>query len=327
MQGILPFVVRRLMWAPFVLLAVSLATFALGRFGPGDPVEIVQGQYHKPEVVERIRHERGLDDPFFVQYGRYMWDVLHGDLGTSFTYQGSDVEDIIFDKMWITIQYNLVVLVIIFAIGIPVGIWAALRQGTWQDPLTIGVFLLFRSVPVLVIIPILQFILALKLGWLPSSGWVERDILGMKIGIFDKRIIMPILALFLPGIAAVARLMRAQTLEVLDEDFVRTARAKGLREVVVVSRHVARNALLPMTTIVGFALVGLLGGSLFVETLFGIPGIGQFTWQAVGNRDYDVIMAVTLITATAFIVANLVTDIAYGFIDPRVRLGGGGPRY
>jgi len=306
---------------------VSLATFALGRFGPGDPVEILQGQYHDPEVVERIRHERGLDDPFFVQYGRYMRDVLHGDLGTSVAPLGRPVEDIIFDKMWITIQYNLVALVIIFAIGIPVGIWAALRQGTWQDPLTIGFFLFFRSVPVLVTIPILQFIFALKLGWLPSGGWVERDILFLKIGILDKRIIMPILALSLPGIAAVARLMRAQTLEVLDEDFVRTARAKGLREFVVISRHVARNALLPMTTIVGFALVGLLGGSLFVETLFGIPGIGQFTWQAVGNRDYDVIMAVTLITATAFIVANLVTDITYGFIDPRVRLGGGGPRY
>ena len=327
MQGILPFVVRRLMWAPFVLLAVSLATFALGRFGPGDPVEILQGQYHDPAVVERIRHERGLDDPFFVQYGRYMRDVLQGDLGTSVAPLGRPVEDIIFDKMWITIQYNVVALFIIFAIGIPVGIWAALRQGTWQDPLTIGFFLFFRSVPVLVTIPILQFIFALKLGWLPSGGWVERDILGMKIGILDKRIIMPILALSLPGIAGVARLMRAQTLEVLDEDFVRTARAKGLREVVVISRHVARNALLPMTTIVGFALVGLLGGSLFVETLFGIPGIGQFTWQAVGNRDYDVIMAVTLITATAFIVANLVTDITYGFIDPRVRLGGGGPRY
>jgi peptide/nickel transport system permease protein len=327
MQGILPFVVRRLVWAPFVLLAVSLATFALGRFGPGDPVATLQGQYHNPEVVERIRHERGLDDPFFVQYGRYMWDALHGDLGTSFTYLGVPVKDIIFDKMWITIQYNLVALVIIFAIGIPAGIWAALRQGTWQDPLTISVFLFFRSVPVLVTIPILQFIFALKLGWLPSGGWVERDILGMKIGILDKRIIMPILALSLPGIAAVARLMRAQTLEVLDEDYVRTARAKGLREVVVISRHVARNALLPMTTIVGFALVGLLGGSLFVEALFGIPGIGQFTWEAVGHQDYDVIMAVTLITATVFIVANLVTDIAYGFIDPRVRLGGGGPRY
>jgi len=327
MQGILPFVVRRLMWAPFVLVAVSLATFALGRFGPGDPVEILQGQYHDPAVVERIRHERGLDDPFFVQYGRYMRDVLQGDLGTSVAPLGRPVEDIIFDKMWITIQYNVVALFIIFAIGIPVGIWAALRQGTWQDPLTIGFFLFFRSVPVLVTIPILQFIFALKLGWLPSGGWVERDFLFLKIGILDKRIIMPILALSLPGIAAVARLMRAQTLEVLDEDFVRTARAKGLREFVVISRHVARNALLPMTTIVGFALVGLLGGSLFVETLFGIPGIGQFTWQAVGNRDYDVIMAVTLITATAFIVANLVTDITYGFIDPRVRLGGGGSRY
>ncbi len=327
MQGILPFVVRRLMWAPFVLVAVSLATFALGRFGPGDPVEILQGQYHDPAVVERIRHERGLDDPFFVQYGRYMRDVLQGDLGTSVAPLGRPVEDIIFDKMWITIQYNVVALFIIFAIGIPVGIWAALRQGTWQDPLTIGFFLFFRSVPVLVTIPILQFIFALKLGWLPSGGWVERDFLFLKIGILDKRIVMPILALSLPGIAAVARLMRAQTLEVLDEDFVRTARAKGLREFVVISRHVARNALLPMTTIVGFALVGLLGGSLFVETLFGIPGIGQFTWQAVGNRDYDVIMAVTLITATAFIVANLVTDITYGFIDPRVRLGGGGPRY
>jgi len=327
MQGILPFVMRRLVWAPFVLLVVSLATFALGRFGPGDPVEILEGQYHNPEVVERIRHERGLDDPFFVQYGRYMWDVLHGDLGTSFTYMGVPVEDIIFDKMWITIQYNLVALLIIFAIGIPAGIWAALRQGTWQDPLTIGVFLFFTSVPVLVTVPVLQFMFALKLGWLPSSGWVERDILGLKLGILDKRIIMPILALSLPGIAGVARLMRAQTLEVLDEDFVRTARAKGLREVVVISRHVARNALLPMTTIVGFALVGLLGGSLFVETLFGIPGIGQFTWKAVFNSDYDVIMAVTLITATAFIVANLVTDIVYGFVDPRVRFGGGGPRY
>ena len=323
MQGVLPFVVRRLLWAPFVLLAVSLATFALGRFGPGDPVEILQGQYNNPEVVERIRQQRGLDDPFFTQYGRYMWDALHGDLGTSVTYQGTPVRDIIFDKFWVTIQYNLIVLVIIFAIGIPVGIWAALRQGTWQDPFTISVFLFFQSIPVLVTIPILQFILAVKLGWLPSSGWVEKDIFGLKVGIFDKRIIMPVLAMSLPGIAGIARLMRSQTLEVLDQDFVRTARAKGLQEFVVVTQHVARNALLPMTTMVGFALVSLLGGSLFVETLFGIPGIGQFIWKAVFNRDYDVIMAVTLIVATAFIVANLITDIAYSFIDPRVRLQGG----
>jgi ABC-type dipeptide/oligopeptide/nickel transport system permease component len=307
-----------------VLLAVTLATFALGRFGPGDPIEILQGQYNNPEVVARIREERGLDDPFLQQYGGYMWDALHGELGTSYTYAGVPVEDIIFEKMWVTIQYNLLALIIIFAIGLPAGIWAALRRGTFQDPLTISLLLLFRSLPVLVTIPILQYVLAVKLGWLPSSGWVERDILGLKIGIFDKRIIMPLLVLSLPGIAAVARLMRAQTLEVLDQDFVRTARAKGLREFVVVSRHVARNALLPMTTIVGFALVGLLGGSIFVETLLGIPGIGRFVWEAVGNRDYDVMMAITLVTSTAFIAANLLTDIAYGFIDPRVRLGGPG---
>ena len=323
MQGIVPFIARRLMWAPFVLLAVSLATFALGRFGPGDPVEVLQGQHRDPVVVERIRHERGLDDPFFQQYGRYMWDVFHGDLGTSTTYLGVPVREIIFDKMWVSVQYNLVVLVIIFAIGIPAGVWAALRQGTWQDPFTISVFLLFRSLPVLVTIPILQWILAVKLGWLPSSGWVEKDLFGLELGLFDKRIIMPIIVLSLPGIAGVARLMRAQTLEVLDEDYVRTARAKGLGELAVVTRHVVRNALLPMTTIVGFALVGLLGGSLFVETLFNIPGIGEFIWTALGNRDYDVIMAVTLIIGGAFIVVNLITDIAYGFIDPRVRLQGG----
>ena len=324
MPGILPYIVRRLLWAPLVLLVVTLATFALGRFGPGDPIEILQGQYHNPDVVARIREERGLDDPFFQQYGRYMWDALHGQLGTSTTYLGVPVEDIIFEKMWVTVQYNLLALIIIFVVGLPAGIWAALRRGTWQDPFTISALLLFRSLPVLVTIPILQYVFAIRLGWLPSSGWVEHEILGLKIGVFDKRIIMPILVLSLPGIAAVARLMRAQTLEVLDQDFVRTARAKGLREFVVVSRHVARNALLPMTTIVGFALVGLLGGSLFVESLFGIPGIGQFVWKAVLNYDYDVMMAVTLITATAFILVNLATDIAYGFIDPRVRLGGRG---
>src|SRR4030042_5441721 len=121
MPGILPYIVRRLLWAPFVLLAVTLATFALGRFGPGDPIEVLQGQYNNPEVVERIRQERGLDDPFFNQYGRYMWDALHGELGTSSTYLGVAVEDVIFEKIWVTVQYNLLALIIIFAVGLPAG--------------------------------------------------------------------------------------------------------------------------------------------------------------------------------------------------------------
>ncbi len=311
------------MWAPVILLAVSLVTFALGRFGPGDPIQILQGQYRDPVVRERIAEERGYNDNFFVQYWRYMEGFAQGDLGTSLTYRGLPVKDVIFPRLWVTIQYNFLALALIFGIGIPAGIWAALRQGTWMDPLTISLFLFFASVPVLVSIPILQWLFALKLGWLPSGGWEVREYLGVEIGVVNKRAILPVIVLTLPGVAGVARYMRTQVLEVMDQDFVRTARAKGLEEFTVVSRHIARNALLPLATILGFALVSLLGGSIFLETLLGIPGIGSYAFEAVFNRDYDSIMAIVLITSAAFIAANLVVDITYAFIDPRVRLGGG----
>jgi peptide/nickel transport system permease protein len=322
-QGLASYIIQRLLWAPFIILAVSLATFALGRYGPGDPIQILQGQHRDPEVRERIAEELGYNDSFFVQYWRYISHFLQGDMGTSLTYQGQPVEDVIFPRLWVTLQYNIVALVLVFAIGLPVGILAALRQGTWLDPLLISMFLFFASVPVLVTIPVMQWLFALKLGWLPSGGWQTRDILGIEIGLLDKRAIMPLIVLTLPGVAGVARYMRAQVLEVLGEDYVRTARAKGLAEFTVVSRHIARNALLPLVTILGFALVGLLGGSIFLETLLGIPGIGSYAFEAVFNRDYDGIMAIVLMTSTAFIAANLIVDITYAFVDPRIRLGGG----
>jgi ABC-type dipeptide/oligopeptide/nickel transport system permease component len=322
MQGLAGYIVRRLLWAPVILFAVSLVTFALGRYGPGDPIQILQGQYRDPEVRERVAEELGYNDSFFEQYWRYMKNVLSGDFGTSITYRGQPVEDVLFPRLWVTFQYNIVALVLIFAIGLPAGIWAALRQGTWADPLTMSVLLLFASVPVLVTIPLFQWLFALKLHWLPSGGWETRDFWGVEIGLLNKRIILPLLVLTLPGLAGVARYMRAQVLEVLDQDYVRTARAKGLREFTVVSRHIARNALLPLVTLMGFALVGLLGGSIFLETLLGIPGVGSFAFEAVFNRDYDSIMAIVLITSTAFIAANLIVDIIYAFIDPRIRLGG-----
>ncbi|MEE8347828.1 MAG: ABC transporter permease, partial [Dehalococcoidia bacterium] len=297
MQGLASYIIRRLAWAPVILLVVSLATFALGRFGPGDPIQILQGQYRDPEVRARIAEERGYNDNFFVQYGRYIEDFARGDMGTSLTYRGLPVKDVIFPRLWVTIQYNFVALALIFGIGIPAGIWAALRQGTWMDPLTISVFLFFASVPVLVSIPILQWLFALKLGWLPSGGWEARDYFGVEIGVLNKRAILPIIVLTLPGLAGVARYMRAQVLEVMDQDYVRTARAKGLAEFTVVSRHIARNALLPLATIMGFALVSLLSGSIFLETLLGIPGIGSYAFEAVFNRDYDSIMAIVLIVS------------------------------
>lgn len=333
MQGLASYIIRRLLWAPVILLVVSLVTFGLGRFGPGDPIQILQGQYRDPEVRERIADELGYNDSFFVQYGRYMENFVTGDLGTSLTYRGLPVADVIFPRLWVTFQYNLLALVLIFAIGLPAGIWSALRQGTWMDPVIISVFLFFASVPVLVSIPFLQWLLAiehdwwpfgLRGAWLPSGGWEVREFFGVEIGLLNKRAILPVLILTLPGIAGVARYMRAQVLEVLSEDYVRTARAKGLAEFTVVSRHIARNALLPLATIMGFALVGLLGGSIFLETLLGIPGIGSYAFEAVFNRDYDSIMAIVLITSTAFVAANLLVDITYAFIDPRIRLGGGG---
>jgi len=323
MQGLASYIVRRLLWAPVILLAVSLATFALGRFGPGDPIQILQGQYRDPEQRERIAEELGYHDSFFTQYWRYMKGAVRGDFGEGLSPRGFPVNDVLFPRLWVTFQYNLLALIIIFAVGIPAGIWAALRHGTWMDPFTIGVMLFFTSVPVLVTIPVLQWLFALKLDVLPSSGWEVHEYYGVEIGVLSKRIILPLLVLTLPGFAGVARYMRAQVLEVLDQDYVRTARAKGLAEFTVVSRHIARNALLPLATMMGFALVGLLGGSIFLETLLGIPGVGEYAFNAVFARDYNAIMAIVLITSTAFIIANLAVDIMYAFIDPRIRLGAG----
>jgi ABC-type dipeptide/oligopeptide/nickel transport system permease component len=310
MQGILPYVLRRLLWAPLILLAVSFIAFTVTRYGPGDPISVAAGQFRDPEALARVRHEKGLDKPVFEQYRIYIWNALRGDLGESYRFRDRPVSDIVFPKMWVSAQLGLVALIITFSIGIPAGILAALRQGTWMDPATISAFLFFQSVPVLVTVPVMLLIFVLKLHWLPTGGWE---------GIFSKHIVLPALALSLPGIAGVARLMRATTLDVLKEDYVRTARAKGLQEFTVISRHVARNALLPMTTVIGISLVTLLEGAFFTETLLGIPGIGRLAFESVTSRDYDVILGLTLVLATAFIVANIVIDIAYTFIDPRVR--------
>jgi ABC-type dipeptide/oligopeptide/nickel transport system permease component len=312
MQGILPYILRRLLWAPLILFAVSFITFMAARFGPGDPVTIAAGQYRDPEILDRVRAEKGLDKNPLDQYRIYIWNVLrHGDLGESYKSGNRTVAEIIFPKMWVSSQLGLVALIITFSLGIPVGTLAALRQGTWMDPAAISTFLFFQSVPVLVTVPVMLLVFVLRLHWLPTGGWE---------GIFSKHIIIPALALSLPGIAGVARLMRATTLDVLKEDYVRTARAKGLQEFTVVSQHVARNALLPMVTVIGISLVTLLEGAFFTETLMGIPGIGRLYLDSVTSRDYDVILGLALVLATAFIVANIVIDIAYTFIDPRVRL-------
>ena len=311
MQGTLGYIIRRLLWAPVILFAVSFIAFLVTRLGPGDPISVAAGQLRNPEAVARVKAELGLDKPFYEQYGIYVKNLLtEGDLGESYRFRGIAVSEIIFPKMWVSAQLGFVALLITFGLGIPVGVLAALRQGTWMDPASISAFLFFQSVPVLVTVPVMLLVFVLKLGWLPAGGWD---------GVFSKAIVIPALALSLPGVAGVARLTRATTLAVLLEDYVRTARAKGLQEFTVISRHVVRNALLPLTTVIGISLVTLLEGAFFTEYLMGIPGIGRLAFESVGSRDYNVILGLTLVLATAFIVANIVIDIAYTFIDPRVR--------
>jgi ABC-type dipeptide/oligopeptide/nickel transport system permease component len=215
-------------------------------------------------------------------------------------------------------RLGLYAFVIVFVVGIPVGVYAAVRQGTWLDPTLISLFLFFSSIPVLVMVPALVVLFAAKLHWLPAGGFD---------GLFSKSMIIPTVALSLPGIAGIARLARTTTLSTLNDDFVRTARAKGLTERVVVARHVVRNSVVPvMTTVVGLSLVGLIEGALFTETLLGIPGVGSFIYESITGKDYNVILAVVLMITTAFVLANLLVDITLIVIDPRIRAAGGNVR-
>jgi len=320
------YVIRRLLWLPVVLLVVTFFTFTIARFGPGDPVSVAAGQIRDPEVLAQIRADRGLDGTIVEQYQRWLFDAVRGDFGESFQQRGFTVSEIIFPKMWISAQLGLLALVIVFGVGIPLGLLAARLSGTWIDPFVIGSLLFLQAIPVLVVIPPLLWLFAVQYDILPVGGWDGLfDIwwIGgvIAIPIPDPHLYIPLLAFTLPGFAGVARLTRITALEVQREDYIRTARAKGLPESAVAFRHVLPNSLLPLVTVVAFALAGVVEGAFFVETLLGIPGIGRFTFEAVVSRDYDAILATTVVFSVLFVLMNLAADLTYGLVDPRVRVG------
>lgn len=304
------YVVRRLIFLPVILLAVSLITFTLGVYGPGDPVRVSMGNKYNPDAADRIREELGLNRPFFVQYADYMFGFFQGDFGESLRFIGQPVRGLILSKMWVSTQLSIAAMVVSLGVGLPLGFYIAHKQGSWQDPTAVTITLVLMSIPIMVTVPALLWVGCLKTDLIPCSGWG---------GFFDPRIIVPAITMGVPGIAGLARLMRASTLDVMGQDFIRTAHAKGLGPVRVGGRHVLRNAMIPIVTILAFSLAGLIGGSFITETIMGIPGIGRFAVESIFNRDYPVIMAITLIGAAAFVLANLLADLAYAYIDPRIR--------
>jgi len=309
--GLFGYIIRRLLWAIPVLFVISVVVFVMLRLAPGDPVDSILKTHYDEQVAQRLREKYGYDRPVVVQYVKYIENLAHGDLGVSTIHTDFTAQDVILPKMWVSTQIGFFALLITFGLGIPVGLYAALARGTFLDPLVISWWLAFDAIPAFVLTTLASWLFALKLG-----------LVGLSYeGVYSTHMILPVFVLAIPGVAGVARFMRASVISVIGEDYVRTARAKGLKETTVVFRHIARNAMLPMITVIGLSLPGIAGGALFVEQGFGIPGIANESLQAALAPDYDVILALVLFGSALFVLANVVIDIAYAFIDPRVRLG------
>ena len=249
------------------------------------------------------------------QYLRYVEGIVTRlDFGESFRYRNTSVRELLAKRIPVSFQLNLAAIIITLGVGIPVGLFAALRQGTGWDNVVVAIALAFQSLPVFITAPVLLLVFALYLDLLPTGGWG---------GFFSPKIVMPAVVMGVPGIAIVVRLVRASVLDVLGQDYIRTARAKGLNERVVRYRHILRNAMIPVVTSFGFTIAGLAGGTFIVEIYFGIPGVGLFAIESLFQRDYPVLMAFAIITTTLFMLANLVVDLMYPLLDPRIRLGAG----
>lgn len=298
---------RLLLAIPALWLIITMI-FLLAHIVPGDPVQQMLGDGAQQQDIQQLRHELGLDQPLPVQYERYLWGVVRGDLGESIRFQ-EPVAVVILSHYPATLELAFFALLVCAGIAIPAGVFAASRRGTAADH-AVGVFTLFGlSVPNFALGPVLILIFSVLIGWFPVSG---------RGGI--SHLILPAITLGAALAAILARMVRTSTIEELSSDYVRTARAKGLRESAVLFRHAFRNALIPILTIIGLQFGTLLAGTIVTETIFSWPGIGRLSVQAIEARDYPLLQGCILLIAVSYVVVNLMTDVVYAFVDPRVRL-------
>jgi len=332
----LRFIVRRLMLLVPILLGLSILIFMWIRALPGSPAQALLGERATPAAVAQVRRQYGLDKPLPVQYWRYLDTTIHGHLGTSIVSR-RPVTTELRERFPATVELSIAAMFVAISLGIPLGFFAAKKYGTLFDHGSLVMSLIGVSTPIFFLALVLKYIFAVRLGWLPSIG--RQDVLldtphptnfyildgivtGQWVAAWDalKHLILPAIALGSIPLAIVARITRAAVLDVQNEDYVRTARAKGLSPRIVDSRHVFRNAMLPVTTIIGLQTGLLLSGAVLTETVFALPGMGSWLANAIFNRDYPVIQGGILFTAIVFVLVNLVVDISYAIINPRIRV-------
>jgi peptide/nickel transport system permease protein len=323
----LAYALRRLLLAVPLLLGITIVSFAVIHLAPGEPtiVDPNDPSTHDPRVVKQLREQFDLDKPLPVQYWKWLSRLVRLDFGRSFAPHGRPVLGMIGERLPITLLLNIVELLIIIALAVPIGVVSATRQYSGFDKTTtVFVFLGFAT-PDFWLALLLMILFGVQLGWLPISGlrslnWEYLSFWRQQAD-FLSHLALPILVATFGGLAGFSRYMRQSMLEVIRQDYIQSARAKGLAERVVVGKHALRNALLPIVTILGLSLPTLIGGSVIVESVFAIPGMGQLMVQAAFERDYPVLMGNLVIVATLTLVANLMADLAYSLVDPRIRVG------
>lgn len=325
----LNYLLKRIIAMVPLLLGITLISFAVIRLAPGEPVEAMTAMSPKitAETRQRLREFYGLDKPLHVQYATWLKQVATLDFGRSFASDNRPVTDKIKERIPVTISLNIIALVLEFGLAIPIGIFAATHRDTLYDKgITLFVFLGF-AVPTFWLALLLMYFFGVKLGWLPISGLhsLGSEALPPLARFADlvKHLILPVAVATFGSLAGLSRYMRSNMLEVIRQDYITTARAKGLTERAVIYRHALRNALLPVITLLGFSLPGLIGGSVIFETIFAIPGMGQLFFQGVMARDYPLVMGILVIGAFLTLIGNLLADLGYAVADPRIRHGRG----
>jgi peptide/nickel transport system permease protein len=323
------YLLKRILMLFPLLLGITLITFTVIHLAPGEPVEMQTSMSPKVSAASRarLREFYGLDKPLHVQYVRWLSHLAQFDFGRSFAPDNRPVTDKIKERIPITISLNVIALILEFGLAIPIGILAAVRRDTLVDRgISVFVFIGF-AVPTFWLALLCMYLFGVKLGWLPisgihSMGYEKLSWFG-RLGDLAKHLILPISIATFGSLAGLSRYMRSTMIEVLSQDYITTARAKGVKERTIIYRHALKNALLPVITLLGFSLPALIGGSVIFETIFAIPGMGQLFYQGVMARDYPLVMGILVIGACLTLVGNLVADICYALADPRIRHGRG----